>query len=131
MEYKSEDLNKFLELFDDFETKNRTVSDLVREAQRNNGNRAKIVRNGRKIVVTEKDLWDEVYHLGSKCEAAMYLKTKYPQVFIADEEMSLAKENMQAFAHSYLNMDPFEMTIGAIIRLVRGIIKNEYKNEGK
>ncbi len=87
--------------------------------------RIKIERDGKKIVVSEKTLWDEVYFSGFNCAGGKILRKKYPKVFEYSEEQQKKANELQGFIFSEFGIDYKKMRFSDIIKVVDAML--EYK----
>jgi len=125
------------ELIDQLVTKHQELaqqknlaSELLRTAQDRFGHReVEIEREGKKVTVTEKVLWDEVFYLysiqGDNAEAVKILKGLHPEVFEAFGKQEQLAMDVKKFVLLELSIDVNAMSIADYIRLTLALI--EYK----
>ena len=121
-------IEEFINLSDEIEKKEFLLSELARIAKDRFGEtEIEVIRNENKVRVKQKHLWEEVYQLGLDCDAAKDLREKHKNVFEAQDELNSLLEKRRK--HSLLNLgfDPVQMTPTSLIKLVRELIKIEFK----
>lgn len=74
--------------------------------------------------VTEDALWYEVSKLGAGCEAGLFLKELYPNMFELADAYNLKVKEMETFALKELKTDPLKITLLDIVRIVKSINEN-------
>jgi len=104
-----------------------TASDLLAGAKETQEAEHDIEREGKKITVTEKDLWEEVFRLGQKCQAGEILQKEYPQVFEAYEKQAAKTKEIDEFFITEFGFQFRQITPSRLIKFVEAII--DYKNE--
>jgi len=125
------EIEKLKSLLKEIQEQKVITSELLRTAQdRFNHVSHKLTRDGKEIELTEKVLWQEVFLLGSGCQAAGILRQAHPEVFEAyDKQEKLAVE-LKKFTISELGMDYSAMTLADYVNLTEGIfalLMEEYK----
>jgi hypothetical protein len=126
----AESLAQFHSLFDEFEVLKTQASEALAVAKLNSELEIFITRDGKVSTVKEKDLWDEVWHLGAFSDAGEILNEKYPSVFEANRKAEAKKQEFQAFAKERWNIDPFGVSLSGIIRLIEGVVDYRLKQPG-
>jgi uncharacterized protein YaaN involved in tellurite resistance len=120
-------ISKLKKLEKELEELKSTASDLLAGAKTTKEAEHEIERDGEKITVTEKDLWEEVFRLGKNCQAGELLQKEYPQVFEAYEKQEAkAKEIDELFVKEF-GFQFAKITPSRLIKFVEAII--DYKNE--
>ena len=119
------DISEFHRLHGDFKDLQEQASAAILLAKENQDNELTIARDGKAIVVREKDLWDEIWALGPESEAGKVLSEKYADAFNLSADAEKKKGELKAFAQSKWNVDPLAMTLSDIIRIMEAVI--EYK----
>lgn len=117
-----EELNKYRELHSE---QLKTVQDQFGERHLK-----RINADGHEVVCKEKDLWYEVFHLGTDSQAAEILKGKYPDVFESLEKLEKAREEVGIFVLKNMGLNFTQMTLTDYISLTLGLIEYE-KNADK
>lgn len=114
----------------DLEEKANNESSVVRNGAERK--RIKIERDGKKITVTEKILWDEVYFGGMESQAAKILKEKYPKVFEYTKKQTEKANELQMFIQAEFGIDYKKMRFSDIIKVVDALFDyklNQKKDE--
>jgi len=125
----AESIAEFHKLSDEFKELNTLASDAVAAARLHQSNEITIARDGQPVVVTEKDLWDEVWHLGPDSDAGTILKEKYPQPFELSAQTNKKKEEIKAWAVSKWGIDPLAMSLSDIIKITEAVV--DYRLQAK
>jgi hypothetical protein len=84
-----------------------------------------IARDGQAVVVTENDLWTEVWHLGPDSDGGKILLEKYPEPFKLAAQAEAKKAEIKSFAITKWGIDPLAMTLSDIMRITEALI--DYK----
>jgi len=92
---------------------------------RHGNNRVKLERNGKKIELAEKILWEEVFHLGEDSQAGKILKKKYKKVFNLYEKQKDKVKELKNFITKEFGIDFTKITVSDYVKLTEAII--EYK----
>ncbi len=104
------------------------ASDLLAKAKENSETKLhKVEREKETIEVSEKDLWEEVYRLGIKCQAGEILQKEYPEVFKAYENQEAKAKEIDDFFLNEFGFQFAKITPTNLIKFVEAII--DYKNE--
>lgn len=104
------------------------ASDLLAKAKENSETKIhKVEREKETIEVSEKDLWEEVYRLGIKCQAGEILQKEYPEVFKAYENQEAKAKEIDDFFLNEFGFQFAKITPTNLIKFVEAII--DYKNE--
>lgn len=99
------------------------VSDKLVEAKRVGGeNLVEVERNGEKLQVREKILWQEVFHLGADCQAGEILKKKYPEAFEQAVKQNEVVDNLHNYSNKYFGFDYTQMRLIDLIDLIESLI---------
>lgn len=136
LENKTVDFIKIIELDDKCQEQENIASELLRTAQdRHNDEEIEIEREGKKVKVKEKTLWQEVWHLGTKCEAANELRKKHPEVFEAYDKQDKYAQELKAVVFEELGIDHTKLRISDFIRITEEMVKyylnkNDENNQG-
>lgn len=120
-------MDELFKLYEQLDYYRELHSEQLKTVQDQFGQRqVEVERDGKKIQVTEKTLWEEVRFLGIGSDAGKVLKEKYPDVFESfDKFQSLAKET-EIFVLKNMGFNYTQMTLSDYIKLTLGLI--EYKN---
>jgi hypothetical protein len=117
-----ENIDKIHEITASLNEAKETASELNKTAQDRFGEAEhQFVRDGKEITVKEKHLWDEVYHLGLKCEAARLLAEKHPEVFAAYDKMNSLSAELKQYVASELGIDFTQMTLSDYLKVTEGL----------
>jgi hypothetical protein len=120
-------------LSDEIKQVSEQASELLRTAQdRFNHVEHDVVRSGKKVKITEKALWEEVWYLGNGCEAAKILGEKHPEVFDAFKKQNAKAADLKKFSMAELGVNFEQLTISDYLRLTEelfGLLISE--KEGK
>lgn len=123
-------LDKLFSLNADLQKVNDTASEALRTVQDQYGHvKHTLKRDGKEITVTEKVLWQEVYHLGEKSQAGYILKKKYPDVFATWEKQDKAAGEFQTFVAQSFGMDYKRMRFSDYVILMKAMY--EYQSNQK
>lgn len=100
------------------------ASELLRTAQdRGNHIKHKLTREGKEVEIAEKNLWDEVWYLGPKCQAGEILEKKYPEVFKAYRKQNSAADELKKFCVVNLGVNFEKLTLSDYLRLSEELFK--------
>ena len=117
-------IKEVIKKFDQLDELNQKASDAINQAKVDAVKKVvKVTRAGKEVEVTEKDLWDEVYHQ-AQTDARDVLREKYPEAFNTSEEaQKLAEEIQKQLANEFdlptnrENLVGFGKLIKFIVRL--------------
>lgn len=123
-----EDLSTFHSLFAELKHLQEQATAAIDAAKTNADAEITIARDGQPVILKEKDLWDEVWHLGADCDAANVLSVKYPDAFGVSRDAEAKKAEMKAFSVSKWGIDPLAMTLSDIMRLMSAMIDYKLAN---
>jgi hypothetical protein len=112
---------EFHVLSDDFKALNNGASDAIVAAKEHHDQEVTIARDGKPLVVKERDLWEEVYHLGPASEAGTILNEKYPEPFELSRQAEQKKEDIKAWAVEKWGINPLAMSLSDIIKLAEAV----------
>ena len=70
-----------------------------------------IERAGKDVTITEKILWDELFHLGFESQAGLKLKELHPQVFDAMYAQNKKADQLKMFVIETLGVDYTQMSL--------------------
>lgn len=122
-------LEEFINLCDTIEEKIALQHELTKTAKDRFGEALiDIEREGKKIQVKQKILWEEIWQLGQNSDAGKVLKEKYPDIFAIEDELVKLKMD-----RTKLSMEHFgflldeQMSPASLVKLIRGIVKLELK----
>jgi hypothetical protein len=119
------DIVHFHALYSEFKSLQDQASAAIEAAKSNKDAEITIAREGQPVVLTEGDLWTEVWHLGADSEAGKILSEKYPGPFRLSKESEEKKAEMTAFALGKWKIDPLAMTLSDIMRIAEAVV--DYK----
>lgn len=124
MEITREKIETVYHLYDELAVQKELASEAIKEAQRHGSNAVLIKRkDGTEQEVTEKMLWDEVWTLGSDCDAGRFLKGKYPKAFeLSDVATAKAKE-LSTYTLAELGVDSQAIRLSDVIRITEALIE--------
>lgn len=123
-------MNKFKKLEKLFKEKDKIgelVSDNLKTVKaRFKDRQHKVIRGGKEAMAKEKDLWTEIWELGTnKNEASKIMRKQYPDLFIlADKDVKLAKE-IENFTLINFGFNLKAMTLSDYIKITRELIRVE------
>ena len=111
------------------------ASELLRTAKDRFGEtQVSIKRDDKTVQAKQKDLWEEVYRLGLKCQAGEVLREKHPQVIEAYEEVQKITKEINTIARMDLDLQSHNrLSLKDILNLAEGIAEWKIKkmlNEG-
>jgi predicted ATP-grasp superfamily ATP-dependent carboligase len=121
----SEGIARFHTLHSEFKALQDQASAEISTAQLNNDVEITIARDGKAVVVKERELWTEVYHLGPACDAGKILSEKYPAAFEVSAKAEEKKKEMQSFAMAEWGINPLAMSLSDIMRVTEALV--DYK----
>ncbi len=121
-------IKQVLEKFTQLEELNQKASDAILKAKEGSiKNIVKVTRAGKEVEVTEKDLWDEVYHQ-AQTDAREILKEKYPEAFnLSEEAQTLAEDIQKQLATEFdlpTNRDNL-VGFGKLMKFIVKLVDNE------
>lgn len=126
---KRETIQKLHELTNSVATAEAHASELLRTAQdRYNHVEHEVEREDpksgerRKVTVSRKVLWDEVFYLGTGSDAATILKAEHPEVFDAYKVQETAAGDLQRFVVAEMGMDMKKMRVSDYVKLTEAIV---------
>jgi hypothetical protein len=92
-----------------------------------NDRQHKVIREGKEVMVKEKDLWEEIWHLGgdASVEAGKIMRKKYPDLFILVDKGSTLGEEIGNFTLVHFGFDHKAMTLSNYISLSKQLIRFE------
>ena len=126
MEITREKIETVYRLVDELTVQKEVASEAIKEAQRHWGNPVLIKRkDGTEQEVTEKMLWDEVWSLGSDCDAGHFLKSKYPLPFQHSDVANAKARELSTYTLAELGIDAQAVRVSDILRLTEAMV--EYK----
>jgi hypothetical protein len=119
-----ENLNKLEELTNKVTTQEELASELLRVAQdRFSLATHKLMRDNKEIELTEKVLFDEVFYLGSKCQAGEILRKAHPEVFEAFDKQEEYATELFNFSMENLGVDYKKMTLSKTIMVAEAVAR--------
>lgn len=111
-------LNKLHELTAKVHEAKEHASELLRIAQDRFKHRTHTIKRAEKdIELKEHTLWEEVFHLGTKCDAALILQEHHPEVFEAYEKQEAAAVELRTFCLAELGLDYTQLTLSDYLRM--------------
>ena len=121
-------IKQVLEKFTQLEELNQKASDAILKAKEGSiKNIVKVTRAGKEVEVTEKDLWDEVYHQ-AQTDAREILKEKHPEAFnLSEEAQTLAEDIQKQLATEFdlpTNRDNL-VGFGKLMKFIVKLVDNE------
>lgn len=115
-------LTKLHEISDAFGQQKELASELLRTAQdRYKHREVEVERDGKKVTLTEKVLWDEVFLMGPACQAGKILKKEHPEVFEAFQKQDVLGAELKQFCVTEFGVDFTAMTISDYLRMTEGM----------
>lgn len=115
-------LDKLHELSDGIKKQNDEASELLRVAQDRHGDRThKLTRDGKEVEVKEKTLWDEVWHLGTVCEAANVLRKEHPEVFEAYTKAAALSAELERYCMAEFGLNFKAMSLSDYLRMTESL----------
>lgn len=126
MKITKEKLEKLNNLYSEKEKISHILSELVKTAQDRNGdNEVELEREGKKIKITEKIMWQEVYYGGAKSQSGKILKEKYPEAFEAFEKQTKIDGEISKFVLEEFGFMFNQLDLPTLLKLIEAMI--EYK----
>lgn len=112
-------------LYDSLEKYEKKASDLLKKAKRNSNGYLPVKREGKKerVQIKESDLWEEVSHLGSNCNAAEALKEKYPEVFKAFKKQNDLASQLRVYTMAELGIDYRQIKLSDIFQISEAMVE--------
>jgi hypothetical protein len=118
----AQSIAEFHVLSDEFKALNQRASESIKAAQLHQGSQITIARDGKPVVVTEKDLWDEVYYLGPASDAGRMLAEKYPEPFEFSAQAEAKKTELKKWALEKWGIDPLAISLSDIIKVIEAVV---------
>lgn len=84
-----------------------------------------INRKGKRVKVSENELWEEIRIVGSAGEAGKIMSKKYKKLFKIAEERSKKNTELQNFMKTEFEIDVQQMSIGNYLKLTMAVV--DYK----
>jgi hypothetical protein len=123
-----EKIKGLYDIYDDLDRLEADASDAIKKAQLNGSKEVLVNRKDKgKQKVTEKMLWDEVYHLGPESEAGDFLKKKYPEAFKKSDMHNVRANELRDYALAQIGIDSQAIKLRDIIQLVDAIVDLKVK----
>lgn len=129
MKINRETVNRLHELTSTVKSKEEYASELLRIAQdRYNHVEHEVDREDpktgekKRVTVTRKVLWQEVFYIGTNSDAATILKEHHPEVFEAYAEQEKAAKNLQEYVRAEMDVDMKAMRISDYVQLTEAIV---------
>lgn len=124
MKIKKGQIKAYQKLSKRFKELEFIISEKVRTAQDQNGNReVKLKREGKNIKLMERILWDEALRGGSKTQAWQELKNIYPEIFKLVDEKDKVSAELNVFTIKNWGFFWNQMNLSILIDLVKALIK--------
>lgn len=124
MKIKKGQIKAYQKLSKRFKELEFIISEKVRTAQDQNGNReVKLKREGKNIKLMERILWDEALRGGSKTQAWQELKKIYPEIFKLVDEKDKVSAELNVFTTKNWGFFWNQMNLSILIDLVKALIK--------
>ncbi len=121
MKIKTGDVKKINKLFKEKQVVAFKMSEQIKTAQdRFNDREVEVEREGKKIKITEKVLWQEVYY-GSK-EARGIMEKKYPEIFELEGKQKKIDVEINTFTMKKWGFTFNQMSLPILINLVSAIV---------
>ncbi|MCX6785935.1 MAG: hypothetical protein NTZ18_03745 [Candidatus Komeilibacteria bacterium] len=131
MQISEEKITDIVRMTKELEDLEYLASEGLRTVQDQHGqDEVELEREGRPIKLKEKILWDEVFVLGEDSDAGKTLKRKYKDVFDAFRKQGEKANELQAYIMRNFGIDYKKMKFSDYIKLIRGLIQFELKQEG-
>jgi len=129
MKINRETVDRLHQLTTDIKDKEFKASEILRTAQDRYGHVKHDVEREdpktgekKKVTLTEKILWDEVFYMGAQCDAGKLLAEKHPEVFEAYKAQEKAAKELQTFVTETMDIDMKAMRISDYVKLTEGIV---------
>jgi len=108
-------------------------SDEYKKATANRKNKLTIERNGKKVEVTEGELWEEIRIVGLKSSSVKIMGKKYPKVFEIAEKRDKKNKELHDFIQKEFGFSFQQMTLADYLKMTEAMIdyKLEEYNERK
>ena len=124
MKIKKGQIKAYQKLSKRFKELEFIISEQVRTAQDQNGNReVKLKREGKNIKLMERILWDEALRGGSRTQAWQELKNIYPEIFKLVDEKDKVSAELNIFTTKNWGFFWNQMNLSILIDLVKALIK--------
>ena len=124
-------IQEIIKKFDQLDELNQKASDEINKAKEDSIKKiVKVTRAGKEVEVTEKDLWDEVYHQ-AQTDARDVLREKYPEAFNTSEEAQKLAEEIQTNLANEFDLPTNRENLvgfGKLIKFVVGLYNKGYGN---
>jgi len=108
-------------------------SDEYKKATANRKNKLTIERNGKKVKVTEGELWEEIRIVGLKSSSVKIMGKKYPKVLEIAEKRDKKNKELHDFIQKEFGFSFQQMTLADYLKMTEAMIdyKLEEYNERK
>lgn len=104
------------------ETKVKTSDMLILAKENGKDIEHDIERSGKTIKLKEKTLWDEVFLMGTDCDAGKLLATKYPELFESFAKQEALAEEIKKYSVLELGFDCTKMTIANYLQITEDLV---------
>lgn len=119
MKIKSKQIKELNNLLKEKVLVNEALSDnLKTEQDRYGANEIELERGGKKVKITEKILWQEVFYGGKTSEAGKILSKKYPVIFELQTKSEELDKKINNFTMVNWGFFYNQMTLGVLINLI-------------
>lgn len=116
-------IQEIIKKFDQLDELNQKASDAINKAKEDSIKKiVKVTRAGKEVEVTEKDLWDEVYHQ-AQTDARDVLKEKYPEAFNTSEEAQKLAEEIQTNLANEFDLPTNRENLVGFGKLIKFIVR--------
>lgn len=120
---KPQDISTYQVLVSEFKALQEKASNEIVAARLNGENDITISRDGQPVTIKEKNLWTEVFALGPDSDAGQILKNVYPAAFELSAEANKKSEEMKKFAIASFGVNPLEMSLSDIFRIIEAVFE--------
>lgn len=124
MKITKKQIKELKKIYNEKKKTEQILSEQIRVAQdRYSDKKVKFKREGKRIEVTEKILWTEVYNAGTDCQAGKILSEKYPEIFTLYEKDKKLASDLNKFTVENWSFFFNQMSLVMLIDLVKALIK--------
>lgn len=119
-----ETIQKLHQLSDEVDNRKEISQEAIKTAQdRYKDREVTIERGGKDVTITEKVLWDELFHLGFESQAGLKLKELHPEVFSNLTAQNAAADELRTFCINELGVDYTQMSLSDYLHITEKLFE--------
>lgn len=126
-------LTDYMQKAIEFDELREKLSEMIKTVkERYADNEIEIEREGKKVMVKEKDLWEEIRLLrGIENQAGEVLKAKYPELWETQEIVDKKANEIMALEKETFGFSSKEMTMSRVVSLIIEFVRLEFEKRNK